>query len=53
MAVLVVDYSDNSAFTYPFSIQNLMHLIFFVSLDELLVRWTRDSAAIPGAAAGA
>ena len=39
MAVLLLDYGDNSAFTYPFSIQNLMHLIFFVSLGELFVRW--------------
>ncbi len=39
MAVLLLDYSDNSAFTYPFSIQNLMHLMFFISLGELFVRW--------------
>lgn len=41
LAVFWLDYSSNSAFPYPFTIQNLMHLLFFVGLGELLVRWNR------------
>ncbi len=39
MAVLLLDYSDHAAFTYPFSIQNVMHVLFFLGLGELFVRW--------------
>jgi len=41
LAVFWLDYSSDSAFPYPFTIQNLMHLLFFVGLGELLVRWNR------------
>lgn len=41
VAVFWLDYSSNSAFPYPFTIQNLMHLLFFVGMGELLVRWNR------------
>ncbi|MDB6148518.1 MAG: hypothetical protein JWO45_2182 [Spartobacteria bacterium] len=37
-AVLVLDYPSRHFF-YPFTIQNLMHVIFFVGLGELFVRW--------------
>lgn len=39
-AVLLLDYSDTSSFPYPFTIQNLMYLFFFVCLGDLFVRWT-------------
>ena len=39
LAVLLLDYSDDTALPYPFSIQNLMHLMFFVGLAELFIRW--------------
>ncbi|WP_295882321.1 MotA/TolQ/ExbB proton channel family protein [uncultured Thiohalocapsa sp.] len=29
----------HSPFVYPFTVQNLMHLLFFVGLGELFVRW--------------
>lgn len=37
-AVLVLDY-PSLHFPYPFTIQNIMHVIFFVGLGELYVRW--------------
>ena len=37
-AVLVLDYPSRH-FLYPFTIQNLMHVIFFIGLGELFVRW--------------
>ena len=42
-AVLLLDHHvhlpANSPFVYPFTVQNLMHLLFFVGLGELYVRW--------------
>lgn len=37
-AVLVLDH-PSLHFFYPFTIQNIMHVIFFVALGELFVRW--------------
>jgi biopolymer transport protein ExbB/TolQ len=37
-AVLVLD-KPSQHFIYPFTIQNLMHLVFFVGLGDLFVRW--------------
>lgn len=37
-AVLVLD-KPSQHFIYPFTIQNFMHLIFFVGLGDLFVRW--------------
>jgi len=37
-AVLVLDH-PSLHFFYPFTIQNIMHMIFFVALGELFVRW--------------
>lgn len=37
-AVLVLDHPSQH-FPYPFTIQNFMHLIFFVGLSEIFVRW--------------
>jgi len=41
LAIFWLDYGSNSEFPYPFTIQNVMHLLFFVGLGELLVRWNR------------
>jgi len=41
LAIFWLDYGSNSDFPYPFTIQNIMHLLFFVGLGELLVRWNR------------
>ena len=38
-AVLVLDYSSDTVFPYPFTIQNLMHLTLFFALGELFIRW--------------
>jgi biopolymer transport protein ExbB/TolQ len=38
-AEILTDYSRFSHFPYPFTVQNLEHLIFFVGLGELFVRW--------------
>src|SRR3712207_6311584 len=38
-AVLVLDKHPDSHFPYPFTIQNIMHVIFFMGLGELFVRW--------------
>jgi len=37
-AVLVLD-KPSQHFTYPFTIQNVMHVVFFVGLGDLFVRW--------------
>jgi biopolymer transport protein ExbB/TolQ len=37
-AVLVLDHPSRH-FLYPFTIQNIMHVIFFIGLGELYVRW--------------
>lgn len=37
-AVLVLD-KPSQHFVYPFTIQNLMHIMFFVGLGEIFVRW--------------
>ncbi|HEY7001634.1 MAG TPA: MotA/TolQ/ExbB proton channel family protein [Candidatus Udaeobacter sp.] len=37
-AVLILDH-PSLHFFYPFTIQNVMHVIFFVALGELFVRW--------------
>lgn len=37
-AVVVLD-RNSEFFPYPFTIQNLMHLLFFVGLGEIYVRW--------------
>lgn len=41
LAVFWLDFGSLSEFPYPFTIQNVMHLLFFVGLGELLVRWNR------------
>ena len=38
-AVLILDKSPTSHFFYPFTIQNVMHIVFFVGLGDLFVRW--------------
>ncbi len=38
-AQLVLDHSQFSHFPYPFTIQNLEHLFFFIGLGELFLRW--------------
>src|SRR2546421_5106896 len=37
-AVLILD-KPSQHFMYPFTIQNLMHIVFFMGLGELFVRW--------------
>lgn len=37
-AVLLLD-KPSQHFVYPFTIQNLMHIVFFMGLGELYVRW--------------
>jgi len=37
-AILILDYPSRH-FIYPFTIQNLMHVIFFVGIGDLYVRW--------------
>lgn len=37
-AALLLEHSKESPFPYPFTIQNMMHLLFFVGLGELFVR---------------
>jgi biopolymer transport protein ExbB/TolQ len=39
LATLILDYTQYSHFPYPFTIQNLMHIVFFIGLGELFVRW--------------
>ncbi|WP_295426692.1 MotA/TolQ/ExbB proton channel family protein [uncultured Thiodictyon sp.] len=42
-AVVILDFNEvmapNSPFVYPFMVQNLMHLLFFVGLGEVYCRW--------------
>lgn len=38
-AEILTDYSKYSHFPYPFTIQNLEHVLMFIGLGELLVRW--------------
>jgi biopolymer transport protein ExbB/TolQ len=38
LAVLILDYPSKH-FPYPFTIQNFMHVLFFIGLGELFVRW--------------
>jgi biopolymer transport protein ExbB/TolQ len=38
-AQLLLDFSKWSHFPYPFTIQNLEHIFFFIALGELFVRW--------------
>lgn len=38
LAVFLLDHGPMSAFPYPFTIQNLMHVAFFLGLAELYVR---------------
>ena len=45
-AVLLPDH-PSAHFRYPFTIQNMMHVVFFIGLGELFVRWrigTREEA---------
>jgi biopolymer transport protein ExbB/TolQ len=37
-AVVLLDYGDLTIFPYPFTIQNFMHLVFFLGLGEVFVR---------------
>jgi biopolymer transport protein ExbB/TolQ len=37
-AVLLLDYSNLTVFPYPFTIQNAMHVLFFVGVGEIVVR---------------
>jgi hypothetical protein len=52
VAVLLLDHHQapppNSPFFYPFTIQNLMHLLLFAGIAEVLVRWlaTRHEAGL-------
>jgi biopolymer transport protein ExbB/TolQ len=48
VSVLLLDY-PSMHFPYPFTIQNLLHLVFFVGLGELFLRWRigcREEAAL-------
>jgi len=38
-ATFLLDFQPNSIFPYPFTIQNLMHLVFFYGLGEIYIRW--------------
>ncbi|WPL23739.1 MotA/TolQ/ExbB proton channel family protein [Thiorhodovibrio frisius] len=52
VAVLLLDHHalppPNSPFVYPFTIQNLMHLLLFAGFGELFLRWRalRDESAL-------
>jgi hypothetical protein len=37
-AILILDYPTEK-FHYPFTFQNFMHILFFIGLGELFVRW--------------
>ena len=41
-AVLLLDH-PSAHFMYPFTIQNMMHVVFFIGLGELYVRWRMGS----------
>ena len=46
--VILLD-SQTTLFMYPFTIQNLMHILFFIGLGELYIRWrvsVRENAFI-------
>jgi biopolymer transport protein ExbB/TolQ len=38
LGIMLLDY-PSSHFLYPFTIQNFMHILFFIGLGELYVRW--------------
>jgi biopolymer transport protein ExbB/TolQ len=38
LSILLLDY-PSSHFPYPLTIQNFMHILFFIGLGELFVRW--------------
>lgn len=38
-ATLILEHTSKSPFPYPFTIQNLLHVLFFVALGELYVRY--------------
>lgn len=38
VSILLLDYPSKH-FLYPFTIQNFMHVLFFIGLGELFVRW--------------
>ena len=38
LAILLLDYPSKH-FPYPFTIQNFMHVLFFIGVGELFVRW--------------
>ncbi len=38
-ATLILEHTTKSPFPYPFTIQNLLHLLFFLGLGELYVRY--------------
>jgi biopolymer transport protein ExbB/TolQ len=49
-AVLILDHPSRH-FIYPFTIQNIMHVVFFVGLAELFVRWriaVRETSFLAG-----
>lgn len=41
LALFLLDHSDTSSFPYPFTIQNVMHVLFALGLAEVIVRWHR------------
>jgi biopolymer transport protein ExbB/TolQ len=38
-ATFLLDNQSNSIFPYPFTIQNIMHMVFFFGMGELYIRW--------------
>src|SRR5262249_24059212 len=38
LGIMLLDYPSKH-FLYPFTIQNFMHILFFIGLGELFVRW--------------
>jgi hypothetical protein len=38
LGIMLLDYPSKH-FVYPFTIQNFMHILFFIGLGELFVRW--------------
>jgi biopolymer transport protein ExbB/TolQ len=38
LSVLILDYPSKH-FPYPFTIQNFMHILFFIGVGELFIRW--------------
>src|SRR3712207_9090534 len=45
-AIFLFEHTHHSPFPYPFTLQNLTHLIFFVGLGELFVRWQIGRASV-------